>query len=181
MAGIQDESAAVLTDLTGAAERRRLEPARLAEHRPRLMRAAYAMCGSREDAEDLVQETFERVLRRPRFVQRDRDLAYLLRVLRHTCGSHARAAGQRRTAPAPPEDLECIADERAEPELATDARAAYAAIAELSEPLRATIVAVDVVGLSYKEAARSLRTRVGTIMSRLYRAREQVAAALEAT
>jgi RNA polymerase sigma-70 factor, ECF subfamily len=181
MAGIQDESAAVLTDLTGAAERRRLEPARLAEHRPRLMRAAYAMCGSREDAEDLVQETFERVLRRPRFVQRDRDVAYLLRVLRHTCGSHARVAARRRTAPAPPEDLEWIADERAEPELATDARAAYAAIAELSEPLRATIVAVDVVGLSYEEAARSLRTRVGTIMSRLYRAREQVAAALEAS
>ena len=57
---------------------------------------------------------------------------------------------------------------------------AYAAMADLSEPLRATIVAVDVVGLSYKEAARSLRTRVGTIMSRLYRAREQVAAAMEA-
>ena len=51
-----------------------------------------------------------------------------------------------------------------------DAQLAYAAMAELSEPLRATIVAVDVVGLSYKEAARSLRTRVGTIMSRLYRA-----------
>ena len=61
-----------------------------------------------------------------------------------------------------------------------DAQLAYAAMAELSEPLRATIVAVDVVGLSYKEAARSLRTRVGTIMSRLYRAREQVAAAMEA-
>jgi DNA-directed RNA polymerase specialized sigma24 family protein len=35
------------------------------------------------------------------------------------------------------------------------------------------------VGLSYNEAARSLRTRTGTIMSRLYRAREQVATALE--
>jgi RNA polymerase sigma-70 factor, ECF subfamily len=128
-----------------------------------------------------VQETFERVLRRPRFVQRDRDLAYLLRVLRHTCGSHARVAARRQTAPAPPEDLEWITDERAGPELAMDMRVAYAAMAELSEPLRATIVAVDVVGLSYKEAARSLRTRVGTIMSRLYRAREQVAAALEAS
>jgi RNA polymerase sigma-70 factor (ECF subfamily) len=179
MAGVQDESAAILPELTGPVQRRRLEPATLAEHRPRLMRAAYAMCGSRHDAEDLVQETFERVLRRPRFVQRDRDVAYLLRVLRHTCGSNARAAARRQTAPAPPEDLEWLVDERAEPELAMDARAAYAAMAELSEPLRATIVAVDVVGLSYKEAARSLRTRVGTIMSRLYRAREQVAAALE--
>ena len=139
------------------------------------------MCGSREDAEDLVQETFERVLRRPRFIQRDRDMAYLLRVLRHLCGSHATGAAKRRTAPAPPEELEWIVDARATPEVAMDARIAYAAMADLSEPLRATIVAVDVVGLSYKEAARSLRTRVGTIMSRLYRAREQVAAAMEAS
>jgi RNA polymerase sigma-70 factor, ECF subfamily len=181
MAGAQNESAAVLPELTGAPQRRRLEPASLAQHRPRLMRAAYAMCGSREDAEDLVQETFERVLRRPRFVQRDRDLAYLLRVLRHTAGSHASLAERRQTAPSPPEDLDWIADTRAGPELAMDMSIAYAAMAELSEPLRATIVAVDVVGLSYKEAARSLRTRVGTIMSRLYRAREQVAAALEAS
>jgi RNA polymerase sigma-70 factor, ECF subfamily len=180
MAGV-DESAAVLPDFAASADKQRLEPASLAHHRPRLMRAAYAMCGSREDAEDLVQETFERVLRRPRFVQRDRDVAYLLRVLRHTCGAHARAAERRRTAPSPPEDLDWIADERTEPDLAIDARVAYAAMAELSEPLRATIVAVDVVGLSYMEAARSLRTRVGTIMSRLYRAREQVAAALEAS
>jgi RNA polymerase sigma-70 factor, ECF subfamily len=181
MAGVRDESAAIVPDPTGDPEPQRLEPASLARHRPRLVRAAYAMCGSREDAEDLVQETFERVLRRPRFVQRDRDVAYLLRVLRHTCASQARVAERRRTAPAPPEDLDWIADDRAEPDVAMDARMAYAAMAELSEPLRATIVAVDIVGLSYKEAARSLRTRVGTIMSRLYRARRQVAAALEAT
>jgi RNA polymerase sigma-70 factor, ECF subfamily len=73
-----------------------------------------------------------------------------------------------------------VADSSADPQSAVDARLAYAAIAELSEPLRHTIVAVDIVGLSYKDAARSLRTRTGTIMSRLYRAREQVAAALEA-
>jgi RNA polymerase sigma-70 factor, ECF subfamily len=65
--------------------------------------------------------------------------------------------------------------------VAVDASLAYAAIGELSEPLRATIVAVDIAGLSYKEAARSLRTRTGTIMSRLYRAREQVAVRMEAS
>jgi RNA polymerase sigma-70 factor (ECF subfamily) len=43
-----------------------------------------------------------------------------------------------------------------------------------------TVVAVDVVGLSYKEAARALQTREGTIMSRLYRARAQLADQLEA-
>jgi RNA polymerase sigma-70 factor (ECF subfamily) len=163
-----------------AAERRRLEPARLIDHRARLLRAAYALSGSRHDAEDLVQETFERVLRHPRFVRRERDLAYLLRVLRHAWSAHATVAARRRTAPAAPDELEWIADTRAAPELALEARLAFAAMAGLSEPLRATIVAVDVAGLSYEEAARALRTRKGTIMSRLYRAREQVAAALEA-
>ena len=137
------------------------------------------MCGTREEAEDLVQETFERVLRRPRFVHKDHDAAYLLRVLRHAVGAHAGTAARRRTVPAPPEDLAWVIDERAGPERVLDARLAYAAMAELSEPLRATIVAVDVLGLSYKEAARALRTRTGTIMSRLYRARQQVADALE--
>ncbi len=159
----------------------RLEPSRMEDHRSRLYRAAYALCGSRHDAEDLVQDTYERVLRRPRFVQRDRDLAYLLRVLRHTWGAQARTAARRRTRAAPPEDLEWVPDERADQELALDARLAYAAMAELSEPLRLTIVAVDVLGLSYKEAARSLRTRTGTIMSRLFRARRQLAEALDAT
>lgn len=162
-------------------DRRRLEPASLARHRPRLVRAAYAMCGSRDDAEDIVQETFERILRRPRFVQRDRDLAYLLRAVQRTCGAHAATRARRDTTPSPPEDLEWISDRRAGPEQAMETQLAYAAMAELSDPLRATIDAVDVVGLSYREAARSLRTRTGTVMSRLYRAREQVATAMEAT
>jgi DNA-directed RNA polymerase specialized sigma24 family protein len=40
-------------------------------------------------------------------------------------------------------------------------------------------VPVEVAGLTYKEAAQSLGTRTGTIMSRLYRAREQVALRME--
>lgn len=149
------------------------------EHHERLFRAAYAMCGSREDAEDLVQETYERVLRRPRFLRRDDDTGYLLRILRNLFSAHIRSAAQRRSRPAPPEELEWITDVRAEPETVLESQTAYAAIAELSDPLRETIVAVDVMGLSYAEAARSLRTGTGTVMSRLYRARERVADALE--
>ena len=121
------------------------------------------------------------MLRRPRFVKRDHDLAYLLRVLRHTWAAQVKTAARRSTTTMPPEDLEWLPDRRSNPELALDARLAYQAIGELSEPLRLTVVAVDVVGLSYAEAARSLRTRKGTIMSRLFRAREQLACALEAT
>ncbi len=164
-----------------AGGRERLEPAAMAGHRARLYRAAFALSGSPHDAEDLVQDTFERVLRRPRFVRRHRDLAYLLRVLHHTWSAQAQTAARRRTHPFAPEDLAWVPDQRAGQELALDAKLAYAAMGDLSEPLRAAIVAVDVVGLSYKEAARALETRTGTIMSRLFRAREQVAAALEAS
>ena len=45
---------------------RLLDPARLADHVDRLYRAAWLLCGSREDAEDLVQDTYARVLSRPR-------------------------------------------------------------------------------------------------------------------
>ena len=54
-------------------------------------------------------------------------------------------------------------------------------IAELPEDFRLALVAVDIVGLSYREAARLLGTREATITSRLYRARRQVAGALSPT
>ena len=63
---------------------RTLDPARLGDHLDRLYRAAWALCGSREDAEDLVQETYARVLARPRLLRNDDDLGYLLRALRNT-------------------------------------------------------------------------------------------------
>jgi RNA polymerase sigma-70 factor (ECF subfamily) len=55
----------------------------------------------------------------------------------------------------------------------------YAAIAALPEDFRDVLVAVDVTGLTYEEAARALRIRVGTVMSRLYRARQQVVRRVE--
>ena len=167
-------------DASVSDEHVRLAPATIDDHRARLYRAAYALCGSRHDAEDLVQDTFERVLRRPRFVRRDRDLAYLMRVLRHTWSAAGEDRGERRTHPAPPEDFDWRARRPREPGARARRPARLRGDGELSEPLRLTIVAVDVLGLSYKEAARALTTRTGTIMSRLFRAREQLASALEA-
>jgi RNA polymerase sigma-70 factor, ECF subfamily len=48
---------------------RRLDPERAVEHLPRLYRAARAWTRSREEAEDLVQETYARVLARPRLLR----------------------------------------------------------------------------------------------------------------
>ena len=60
-----------------------LRAAVLGDHLDRLYRAAWALCGSREDAEDLVQETFVRVLAKPRRIEGDDPMPYLLRVLRN--------------------------------------------------------------------------------------------------
>ena len=54
---------------------RRLDPQRLPDHIDRLYRAAWALCGSREDAEDLVQETFVNVLKRPRLLRDSNEIA----------------------------------------------------------------------------------------------------------
>jgi RNA polymerase sigma-70 factor (ECF subfamily) len=159
---------------------RTLDPARLGDHVDRLYRAAWALCGSREDAEDLVQETFARLLARPRLLRHDDDLGYLLRALRNTFLSQKRTESRRlRTGPLP-DQLDVVADPRArDPEAAIEAAELYAAVAALPDDFRDVLVAVDVTGLSYKEAARALRIREGTVMSRLYRARQQVVRRLE--
>jgi len=159
---------------------RTLDPARVGDHLDRLYRAAWALCGSREDAEDLVQETYARVLARPRLIRREDDLAYLLRALRNTFLNQRRSASRRvRTDPLP-EQPDLVADPHArDPQAAVEAGELYAAIAELSDDFRDVIVAVDITGLSYKEAARALRLREGTVMSRLYRARQQVVRRIE--
>jgi RNA polymerase sigma-70 factor (ECF subfamily) len=73
-----------------------------------------------------------------------------------------------------------VADPQAlQPQAALEARELYAAVAGLPDDFRDVLVAVDVAGLSYKEAATALRVREGTVMSRLYRARQQIVRLLE--
>ena len=79
---------------------RRLDTATLGDHLDRLYRAAWALTGSREDAEDLVQDTYARVLARPRFLRREDDLGYLLRVLRNTFLNTKRTAATASANPA---------------------------------------------------------------------------------
>jgi RNA polymerase sigma-70 factor (ECF subfamily) len=158
---------------------RRLAAARLPQHTGRLYRAAYALSGSATDAEDLVQETFARVLSRPRRVRAGSEVAYLMRVLRNTWIDFARARAARPEL-AGGEAIDWVVEAESDPGgLALDVRLAYQGMRELPEHQREAIAAVDVLGLSYKEAARSLRIRQGTLMSRLARARERVASYME--
>jgi RNA polymerase sigma-70 factor (ECF subfamily) len=158
---------------------RRLDPDRAVEHLPRLYRAARAWARSREEAEDLVQETYARVFARPRFVRGEDELGYLLRALRNTLVSQRRAESRRpQTAPLI-EELDLSARGSDDPAEAAESRQVFAAIRELPEEFRDALVAVDVAGLSYGEAARALGVPEGTVTSRLFRARDRVAARLE--
>lgn len=146
-----------------------LDPDRLVVHADALYRAAWALCGSRYDAEDLVQETYANVLARPRRI-RESELGYLLRALRNTHADRRRTAARR---PLTVELQETDAPHRDESPV--DPRAIMAAIASAAPPFRDAVVAIDVLGLSYAEAARHLRVPQATVTSRLYRGRRHVA------
>jgi RNA polymerase sigma-70 factor (ECF subfamily) len=154
-----------------------LQAAVLGDHLDRLYRAAWALTGAREDAEDLVQETYERVLRRPREIARAEDaLPYLLGVLRNTWIDTVRSRARRPTVP-----LDVDAEDRVEgrsPLEQVAAREVFEVVAGLPAEWRDTLAAVDVAGLSYSEAATALGVPIGTIMSRLSRGRQQVAETL---
>jgi RNA polymerase sigma-70 factor (ECF subfamily) len=154
-----------------------LDPETLGDHFDRLFRAAWALCGSREDAEDLVQETYARVLARPRVVRRDHDLGYLLQALRNTFISQLKTRGRRpRSAGLDAETLGLPdPSTAAEPQGAAEAHEVFAAIALLPGDQRDALAAIDVAGLSYGEAARTLHVREATIATRLFRARHRVA------
>jgi RNA polymerase sigma-70 factor, ECF subfamily len=160
-------------------DERQLDPTELGDHIDRLYRAAWGLCGSREDAEDLVQDTFANVLRKPRFVRSEDDIGYLLRVLRNTFFSERRAAGRRpQTAPLP-DELDLLEDPRAvRAESRVESRELYALISTMPPDFRDALIAIDLVGLSYREAARSLRVREATITTRLHRARQRLARSL---
>jgi RNA polymerase sigma-70 factor (ECF subfamily) len=159
---------------------RPLDATRLGDHLDRLYRAAWALAGSREDAEDLVQETYARVLARPRLLRNEDDLGYLLRALRNTFLSQKRTESRRLRPARLPDQLEVVADPWSrQPQAAVEARELYAAVAALPDDFRDVLVAVDITGLSYEETARALRIPRGTVMSRLYRARQKVVRRIE--
>jgi RNA polymerase sigma-70 factor (ECF subfamily) len=126
-----------------------------------------------------VQETFARVLSRPRVLHGDEDLYYLMRVLRNTFLTGRRTASRRPVTVATLDDV--VAEDPSpigRPERALEIREVYATIAELPDDFRLALVAVDVLGLSYREAARALKVPEATITTRLFRARRRLAARL---
>jgi RNA polymerase sigma-70 factor (ECF subfamily) len=118
-------------------------------------------------------------LRRPRNVHGDDDLGYLLIALR----SMFLSSGRRKTLGTVPVDG--VAYELTDRRMLTSEEALLTrdvldCVSELPPNLRDVITAVDVVGLSYREAADVTGLPLGTVVSRLYRARARVAEAHDA-
>ena len=156
-----------------------LDPHAAAALLPRLNRLAYSLCGSRYLAEDLTQETYLRVLARPRRLRTGNEFPYLARTLRNVLHDHRRS--ERRTPPLTGDaQLDELPRTRADgdPDVAAQAAEVYAAVAGLPAPLRDVVAAVDIGGLSYAEAATALDVPRGTVMSRLFRARARLAGAI---
>jgi RNA polymerase sigma-70 factor, ECF subfamily len=177
--GAPDRRAAAVRRLSGPGMKR-LDPDALVAHLAHMLGAARALCGSRESAEDLVQDTVAQVLSRPRLLRGEDERAYLMQALRNTFLSSRRTATRRPRVTTTLEDLD-TADRRtaASPEEAVIAAQVFPAIARLPESFRLALVAVDVAGLSYREAARALGASEATVTTRLYRARQRVARELD--
>jgi RNA polymerase sigma-70 factor (ECF subfamily) len=146
-----------------------------------MLRVARSITGGTADAEDLVQESLVRAFRAIDRFDGRHPRAWLLTILRNT-----NANMHRRRRPIAVDDWELIHASRpafgsAESPAAEDVYvveeldgALQAAVAELDPKFRSALVLVDVHDLSYAEAAAVLDVPVGTVMSRLSRARERV-------
>jgi RNA polymerase sigma-70 factor, ECF subfamily len=153
-----------------------LPPHTLPAHLDSLTRAARAMTGSREDADDLVQDTLLRVLARDRAVEAEAAGAYLHQALRNQYVSSLRRRDRRpRTAPLESDDFRLVAPSGGEPSSVVATREVIGAIASLPADQRNVVASVDLAGFGYKETADTLRIPLGTVMSRLYRGRARLA------
>lgn len=147
---------------------------------------AYALArwltGNSADAEDIVQEACVRALRGLDRYSGGNARAWLLAITRNTAFTWM--ARNRPKALLVTEDIEALApaDDAATPEEAliekADAAAIEHAIGALPPPFKETLVLRDINGLSYREIAEITNVPVGTVMSRLARARGLLMAAL---
>jgi len=146
---------------------------------PGLRRYAWALLRDDEAADDLVQDTLERALSRWHLRRRDGDLrAWLFTIERNLFLSGLRQRS-RRGPHVGPEALDKLASSEGSQDNAAGARDVLAGLDALPEEQRSALLLVAVEDLSYAEAARVLDIPVGTVMSRLSRARERMRAFME--
>jgi RNA polymerase sigma-70 factor (ECF subfamily) len=150
---------------------------------PRLWAFALRISGNRHDAEDLVQRACVRALEREHQLQQDTSpLSWVFSIMHSIWINELRARKVRNRNAVEWDDqlLETVPDPSgSNPETEVLHREVLRAIERLPEAQRAVILLVAIEGLSYKEAADVLAVPIGTVMSRLSRARQALAALFE--
>lgn len=151
----------------------------------RLYNLALHFAGSREEAEDLTQEIFLRLYQNLRQYRGDRPLvSWALRLSRNLCIDHYRHARQERRslrlseeilAQLPAED-----DVQAEAQLREEVEAVHEALAKMPEEMAEVVLLRDLQGWSLEEVASYLDIPLGTVKSRLHRARLELAGRVQA-
>lgn len=143
---------------------------------PRLRRLARALAGQVADADDLVQIVLERALARAAQWRPDAALdKWVFAIARNAWRDELRARGRTQHLFAPEEAGEMAADRTAQPAQQLELAMALAA---LPPDHREVVALVLVEGMSYGEAAELLEVPVGTVTSRLARARATLQAHL---
>jgi len=147
---------------------------------PRMRRFALALTRNAAAADDLVQVACEKALAgKARFTAGTRFDAWIFRIMRNAWIDQARRRKTSGETVALDEEFEFPGgDSRAETENALVLKATLAAIADLPDDQRDLLILVSVEGLSYREAADVLDVPIGTVMSRLARARRKLGAAV---
>jgi RNA polymerase sigma factor (sigma-70 family) len=144
---------------------------------PRVRRFALSLTGTREDADDLLQSTVERVLGRG--LPEDADLLrWMFRVARNLWIDEVRSRKVRLVADRHEPEDEATVDGESTAIGGVQLREIGDAMASLPEEQRALLSLVAIEGLTYREAAEVLEIPIGTVMSRLARARAGMAARL---
>jgi RNA polymerase sigma-70 factor (ECF subfamily) len=147
---------------------------------PRLRRFARGLTGSAADADDLVQAACERALARAQqWTPGTRLDSWVFRIVHTVWLDELRSRKVRAVDAAADPDMEIGDDGRSRTEATLTLAAVRRFIGELPEEQRAVLLLVTVEGLAYKEAADALGIPVGTVMSRLSRARAALVERME--
>ncbi|HEV7279628.1 MAG TPA: RNA polymerase sigma factor [Pirellulaceae bacterium] len=142
-------------------------------------RYAFRLCGSAADAEDLTQAAYLAAWeRRDQLRDAEKAQAWLLAILRHAF-FRLRKKRLRERGDGPEVPAEEIADASVGTEATADRLDVQATLADLPEEFRLPLVLFYFENLSYREIAEQLELPVGTVMSRLARAKERLRGALE--
>jgi RNA polymerase sigma-70 factor, ECF subfamily len=154
-----------------------------------LYRTARRMTSNQQEAEDLVQETMLKAFRFAHTYQRGTNLrAWLFRILNTSAINRYRKQASHPTTTSLPEGEDFYLYNRikdltgqelnigAEEEVLSHYldEDVYRALNELPPNFRMAVVLADIEGLSYKEIAEALNIPIGTVMSRISRARRQL-------